>query len=63
MNCYNVLVLGTAWGNGQVVRRSVFASDLASWCKNGRMWMVNTNSYCIQSLAFSANAEDPAGML
>ena len=27
MNCYNVLVLGTAWGNGQVVRRSVFASE------------------------------------
>ena len=69
-NTSNILVLGTAWGTGQVVYSGGEEACLqqtlhhgAVHHKNGRMWIVNTYSHCIQSLAFSTDAEDPAGTL
>eukprot|EP00435_Cladocopium_sp_Y103_P038635 s1196_g10.t1 len=69
-NTSNILVLGTAWGNGRVVYQGGEQECLrqtlhygAVHHKSGRMWVVNTNSHCIQQLAFATDAEDPAGTL
>ena len=69
-NSSNILVLGTAWGTGEVVYSGGEETCLrktlhhgAVHHKNGRMWVVNSKSHCIQSLAFSTDAENPAGTL